>query len=225
MASLTTPMTLSELVRRYQVCWEVWPEYPVMGQRSQQVGFELELFGSDKRVGEFDPSCPDYAEIHAALEAIARWILERDERVSFQINHNGHRLCYSRARRNRPDVTLSINILRRTGFENPVDESERNCFKKVEAHLRQMGACEHQWYFARAAIAEELEIEFCPRRQRCLGCGDECVVRECDSLTQLSGDACVLTEYFLPQLHSLHVLLPPDRPAPTRLRQCIHSTC
>jgi hypothetical protein len=85
MASQTPPTTLAELVQQYQVCWEVWPEYTVMGPKSQQVGFELELLGSDERVGEFDPNCPRYAEIHATLEAVVRWILESDKRVTFQI--------------------------------------------------------------------------------------------------------------------------------------------
>ena len=150
MASLTTPMTFVELVRRYQICWEVWPEFTMTGQRNQQIGFEFELLGSDKSVGEFDPSCPKSAEINAALEAIARRILESDERVSFQINHSGQSLCYSPARGNRPDVTLSIKILHRAGFENPVDESERNYLETAKARLRQMGACEHQWHFAAA---------------------------------------------------------------------------
>jgi hypothetical protein len=149
MLPLTMPTNgLAELVRRYQVCWEVWPEHTVVGQKSRQVGFELELLGSDKGMSEFDPGCPQSAEIHAALEAVARSILENDEQVRFQIDHNGQSLCYSPARKNRPDVTLSIKILHRTGFENPVDESERNYLEKTKARLRQLGACEHQWHVA-----------------------------------------------------------------------------
>jgi len=150
MASQTPPTTLAELVQRYQVCWEVWPEYTVMGPKSQQVGFELELLGSDERVGEFDPNCPRYAEIHATLEAVARWILESDKQVTFQINRGGHSLCYSPARGNRPDVTLSIKILQRAHAENPVNESERHFLENAKARLRQLGACEHGWHFAAA---------------------------------------------------------------------------
>ena len=148
MSPLTTPMDgLVELVRRYQVCWEVWPEYAAAGQKSrQQVGFELELLGSDRSVGEFDPSCPKSAEIHAALDEIAGWILEIDGQVSFQINDNRQSLCYARARGNRADVTLSIQILSRKGFDNPVDESERNCLERAAARLRGLGAYEHHWH-------------------------------------------------------------------------------
>lgn len=146
MASTMLPMAgLADLVQRYQICWEVWPEYTVIGKRMQQVGFELELLGSAKDIEEFDPSCPKSATIHAALEAIARSVLESDERVSAQIEQNSQSLCYSPVRGSRADVTLSIKILHQTGFQNPVDESERNYLEKIKARLRQLRVCEHQW--------------------------------------------------------------------------------
>jgi len=57
---------LSSLVQRYQVCWEVWPEYLPVGQAVGQVGFELELSGSDKCI-EFNPTCPECLRIRSAL--------------------------------------------------------------------------------------------------------------------------------------------------------------
>jgi hypothetical protein len=100
---ITTAPALAELVRRYQLCWEIWPEYAsAAGQKSRQVGFEL--LGSDRSSGEFDPTCPKSAEIHAALDEIARWILEIDEQVSFQNDDNRQSLCYARARGNRADA-------------------------------------------------------------------------------------------------------------------------
>ncbi len=146
----TAMMALTDLVRRYKVCWEVWPEYTVIGKRIQQVGFELELLGSAKDVEEFDPSCPESARIHAALEVIARSVLESDERVRVQIDHNSQSLCYSPVRGNRADVVLSIKIFHQMGFENPVDESERNYLEKTKARLRQLRVCEHQWNGATA---------------------------------------------------------------------------
>jgi len=155
MAVLTMQTTLAELVRRYRVCWEVWPEYSGTGQKSQQVGFELELLGTGWSVGEFDPRCPESAEIHVALDAIARWILETDKQVSFEIDHTGQSLYYSPARGNRPDVMLSIKIVHRTDFENPLHENERNYLKKTEDRLRQLGACEHHWHIEAADPAAE----------------------------------------------------------------------
>ena len=153
---ITQTAALAELVRRYQVCWEVWPEYTVIGQKCRQVGFELELLGSDKSIREFEPNCRNAMEIHAALEAIARWTLEKHEAVRFEIRHDYQSLCYSPARANRPDVSLSIKILHRANFESLVDDCERSSLEKAKARLRQLGACEHQWHFAASSNGKDL---------------------------------------------------------------------
>jgi hypothetical protein len=158
MASLMTPQPgLADLVQRYRVCWEVWPEYSAMGGGIRQIGFELELLGSDSRVGECDPCCAESAAIHAALKSIARWILERDDKVRVQIDNTSQSLCYSPVRGNRADVTLSIKILHQVGFENPIDEQEQKYLEKTKLRLRQLGACEHYWQVvsepARRALA------------------------------------------------------------------------
>ena len=56
MSSLLAATTaLAQLVRRYQVCWEVCSEHAFIGQKTRQVGFELELLGS-KDLKEFSPT-------------------------------------------------------------------------------------------------------------------------------------------------------------------------
>lgn len=148
---------LADLVQRYQVCWEVWPEYNAMASGIRQIGFELELLGSDSRVGECDPCSAESAAIHAALKSIARWILEGDDQVRVQIEDSSQSLCYSPVRGNRADVTLSIKILHQVGFENPIDEQEQKYLEKTKIRLRELGACEHCWHLvsepARRALA------------------------------------------------------------------------
>ena len=136
---------LGKLVQRYQVCWEVWPEYSAVGQAMRQVGFEIELMGSDKSV-EFNPTCPESFQIRSALEEIASWILEEnDENLRLEFSHHEQSLSYSAARGNRPDVTLAIRILHRTGFTDPVDQCEIHYLEKVKIRLRQLGVCESRW--------------------------------------------------------------------------------
>jgi hypothetical protein len=147
MASLMTPRkALEDLVQRYKVCWEVWPEYSAMGNGIRQIGFELELLGSPAVGTNCDPCCAESAAIHAALKAIARWILEQDDSVRVQIDDSSQSLCYSPVRGDRADVTLSIKILHQVGFENPIDEEERDFLEKTKIRLRELGACEHQWH-------------------------------------------------------------------------------
>ncbi len=136
---------LGKLVQRYQVCWEVWPEYSAVGQAMRQVGFEIDLMGSDKSI-QFNPTCPESFQIRSALEEIASWILEEnDENLRLEFSHHEQSLSYSAARGNRPDVTLAIRILHRTGFTDPVDQCEIHYLEKVKIRLRQLGVCESRW--------------------------------------------------------------------------------
>jgi hypothetical protein len=136
---------LGKLVQRYQVCWEVWPEYAAVGQAMRQVGFELELMGSDKSI-QFNPTCPESFQIRSALEEIASWILEeKDENLRLEFSCHQQSLSYSAARGNRPDVTLAIRILHRTGFTDPVDQCEIHYLERMKIRLRQLGAGERQW--------------------------------------------------------------------------------
>jgi hypothetical protein len=147
MSSLMKPRTaLADLVQRYKVCWEVWPEYSAMGKGLQQIGFELELLGSPSSGRECDPCCAESAAIHTALKAIAGWILEQDDSVRVQIEDNSQSLCYSPVRGDRADITLSIKILHQAGFENPIDEKEKTFLEKTKFRLRELGVCEHQWH-------------------------------------------------------------------------------
>ncbi len=141
----TTNNDLAQLVPRYQICWEVWPEYLTVGHTMKQVGFELELSGSDKGI-KFNPTCPECAQIRWALEAIASSILdEKDGNLTLEVDHHEQSLSYSAARENRPDVTVAIRILHRTGFTDPVDSCEIHFLERMKTRLRQMGAGERQW--------------------------------------------------------------------------------
>ena len=46
--ALATPESpdVSELVRRYHVYWDVWPEYTFIKHEKRQIGFELDLAGT-----------------------------------------------------------------------------------------------------------------------------------------------------------------------------------
>jgi hypothetical protein len=144
-SSATKKNELAQLVQRYQVCWEVWPEYLTVGHTMSQVGFELELSGSDKRI-EFNPTCPECSQIRWALEAIASWILDqKDVALTLELDYREQSISYSGARGNRPDVTLAIRILHRTGLSDPVDVHEIHYLEKMKTQLRQLGACERQW--------------------------------------------------------------------------------
>ena len=144
-----------DLVKRYRVCWEVWPEYLMVGGKQQQVGFELELSGThEPGTGYVSPGCPNCRQIYSALLAIADWILPKEERPSrYEIGPYEQALRYSAIRGSRPDVTLSVKIVHRRGFDQPVDQCETRCLKEMKEHLSELGACERQWSFRRVSPA------------------------------------------------------------------------
>ncbi len=138
---------LTELAKRYRLCWEVWPEYVYVGEERRQVGFQVELCGThEPGVEHPEPGCPDCQRIFAALHEIAEWILPRERRPStYKIGPYDQAIRYTRVRGNRPDVTLTIKIVHREGFERPVDACEVRCLKEMQERLKELGAQERQW--------------------------------------------------------------------------------
>lgn len=142
-----SPSVLRELIERFQICWEVWPEYVMVRGERRQIGFVLELSGT------FEPA-PDYPypdwvarqRVYAALRRIAEAILPQEKRPSgYKINPYDQAYHYSRRRGNRPDVTVAVRILHRQGFDRPVDACEVRCLEEMKQHLRDLGADEAQW--------------------------------------------------------------------------------
>jgi hypothetical protein len=144
---------LTDLVRRYQVCWEVWPEYLVSNGKEQQVGFELELTGTPQAgTNHIGPGCPACRQVYAGLLAIANWILPKEVRPSmYELGPYEQALRYSLVRAMRPDVTLTVKILHRQGFDQPVDKCEIRCLEEMKQRLAQLGACQRQWSLRRTA--------------------------------------------------------------------------
>ena len=154
---MTWNSELAELVHRHKVCWEVWPEV-CAGNHHQQIGYELELFGSDEEIEDFSPCCRECVRIGAALRSIADGITELSDDVRTEVVFGGQSLTYSPTRGNRPDVTLSIRILHRSAYENPLDQSERAYLEKMKARLRDLGACEHSWHGSQSHQGPTLAI-------------------------------------------------------------------
>jgi hypothetical protein len=73
--------SLVDLVKQYQVCWEVWPEVLMVGGKEKQVGFELELSGTpEPRTDDVGPGCSACRRVYDALLAVAHLIFPREER-------------------------------------------------------------------------------------------------------------------------------------------------
>ncbi len=143
MATLeTTPIVLREHVERFQVCWESRPEYLYVRGEKRQIGFVLELAGThEPGVQHPEPGCEHCQRVFAALRDIAEWILPRETRLSqYDIGPYQQAIRYSSAHQKRPDIILTISIIHRKDFEQPVDECQSRCLKEIEQRLIGLGA-------------------------------------------------------------------------------------
>jgi len=141
------PASLADLVDRFQVCWEVWPEQIIVDKERRQIGFCLELSGThEMTAGQGHSECPECLHVFASLHEIAKAILPKEQRPSvYYVGSYDRAIRYTPVRGNRPDITLTIKILHRESFERPVDACEVRCLEEMKQRLRELGACERQW--------------------------------------------------------------------------------
>ena len=141
---------LREIAQQHQVCYEVWPEWSMKEGRKLQIGFELQLCGVNSHaVSSGDtrhpvPGCQICLRTYNELREIAEWVLPVDERPSrYEIqafDHAWHVAPAKRFRRN--EVVLTIVIMHRDDFNQPVDDCESRCLKEMRQRLAQLGICE-----------------------------------------------------------------------------------
>lgn len=138
---------LQELVQRHRVCWEVVPEQvPVQGERPLAVGYDLMLYGTHDPGDHPVPGCEKCKEIYRDLRGIARRIIPVEERPSrYEIAVYDSAISYSPVRRNRPDVTVKVQILHRARYDTPIDECEVTCLNEMKAKLKELGAQNLRW--------------------------------------------------------------------------------
>ncbi len=139
---------LREIVRQHKVCWEVWPEYHIDREGKRiQIGFELDLMGTHYRPDHIpEPGCDECVKVYNVLKRIAQWIIPQEERDScYEIGFFDASIHYASQRKFRKDVTLSIKILHREGFDRPTDAGEIRCLNEMEEKLEALGAHKKEW--------------------------------------------------------------------------------
>lgn len=138
---------IRDLIQRYKVCWEVWPEVIPNGGRLEKTGFALELLGTHADGTEhISLGCDACVEVYFALWRLAKFIVPKDQNLPtcFEIEPFEPALRYCAMRRNRPDVLLEIKIKHRSGF-GPVDECEQHCLQLMQNRLDAFGAYRGRW--------------------------------------------------------------------------------
>jgi hypothetical protein len=138
---------LRELVERFQICFEVLADNYFVDKELRQIGFRLELTGTHEQEIELPiPGCEHCRKVWRALNAVADWIIPREERDSdYDIIPYDQSIHYDRARKFRPDVSLRIWIRHRSGFDRPVDACEVRCLNEMTQRLKELGVRKGKW--------------------------------------------------------------------------------
>jgi hypothetical protein len=149
------PPFLADLAKRYQVCWEVWPEYSTIGGQERQTGFELELSGiHGSATQHMGRGCPGCRRIYSALHAVTEWVLPKQAEPSmYQIGPCEAALRYSAVRGSESngtltvkiDVALKVKVFQLRGFDQSVGQCEMRSLRETKEKLSELGTGELQW--------------------------------------------------------------------------------
>jgi hypothetical protein len=134
------------LVKKYRICWEVWPEYFMVDGNKRQVGFELVLAGTHEEETHQTPACPKCLDLFQHLKVIADWLPPDEQRQAmYEIQPYDSSIHRAVKRNLRPEVTLSLKILHRRGYDQPVDACEVDCLNEMQDKLNNIGAQRDVW--------------------------------------------------------------------------------
>jgi len=142
------PSSLERMIEDFRVCWEARPEYAIVNGARLQIGFAIELAGTDERgVARTLPGGAECQSVFAALHEIASAVLPRDERSSVHlVSSFDQAIHFSSRRGNRPEVVLTITVLHRGVVERAVEQCQVRCTNDMVQRLRALGACEGAWH-------------------------------------------------------------------------------
>ena len=139
---------LKELIRRYQICWEVYPRFEASPDgKKTQVGFEIALFGSHVQPDRApEPACAEQTGVHRALYEVARWIFPRDYRdTTYEVWIVCDVISLTPQRFNGQDSTLIIEFMCKNGFQNPMNDCEELCVNEIQEEFRELGLQKGLW--------------------------------------------------------------------------------
>ncbi|MBI4952230.1 MAG: hypothetical protein HY908_09360 [Myxococcales bacterium] len=134
---------VAALVRRHRVRFAVYPAWALgPGLHLRKVGFAIELTGE-----HFDPQhhpepgCDECARVYAVLERIATFVAPRQHRpTTYLVDPRRPVLSYAPKRHGASEVTLTLRVVHREHYGEPVDACELRCLAEITRRLAELGA-------------------------------------------------------------------------------------
>ncbi len=107
-----------------------------------KIGFEVDLIGThDHPKQPPKPGCEECHLVYSNLLRIATAVLPAEDRDSrYVIEPYEASISLSPRRKKRKDVTVSIDIVHRGPFDQPIDACETRCLHEIDLRRRFRGA-------------------------------------------------------------------------------------
>jgi hypothetical protein len=129
--------------RRLHAHYDVEPEIVVADGARRKVGFQVRLWGVHPKGAGVLPGCSRCRELDRELRRIAAFVVPREERPTrLELEPLRPALYDSSVVPGADEIALSIRLVHRQGYDQPVDACEDRCLKEILARLRQLGVPE-----------------------------------------------------------------------------------
>lgn len=153
--------TLREWINEHSVCWECSPMVEMYEGQRAQVGFELNLFGRHPTRGiSASGGFSEGQAVYRKLREIALFALPNEVRPSRYEIDPYHASIYFRPENGlTPEVQLTIRVLHRQQYFDPIDACESRCANEITARLCALGAQKSVWNKGSAQRAHSLTTE------------------------------------------------------------------
>lgn len=136
---------LRDHARRFEVCWEAFPELSGANHERKPVGFVIELYGTHNRADIVPTAgCKHCIPVLQALLEIADFVVDEPWRNALEALQAHSGLEYAKERGGRPDVVVGITLIPRRGGQPDVS-AIAPCLEVVKERLLQIGTCERAW--------------------------------------------------------------------------------
>lgn len=144
---MVSEATLRDWINEHSVCWECSPMVEMYEGKRVQVGFELNLFGRHPAGGIL--ASGGISEGHALyqkLKEIALFALPKEERPSrYEIEGYREAIYFRPASGSVPELQLTVRVLHRAAYFDPIDACETKCANEIQDRLRALGARPNAW--------------------------------------------------------------------------------
>jgi hypothetical protein len=143
MTSCDRTDALREIARSRRVHYDVEPEIVIRGSERVKVGFNVRLWAVHQVNARALPGCAKCWDLVDDLRRIAEEVVPAVERPSrTELEPFRPALYDSRVVPDADEVTVTIRLIHREGYDRPIDACEERCLREIRTRLRALGVPE-----------------------------------------------------------------------------------